>query len=132
MEKDNLIGKGMRWSLPYYQKIKNILRNADEDPIQLTFNLLSEISSDSVIIFGVDNMIQLKKAIKCIKQTKLFTNKSSKDQWWKNLPHFPEKFLILVNGKNTKITALIQARMGSTRLPGKVMKIIQKNQCCGT
>ena len=92
MEEDNLIGKGMRWSLPYYQKIKNILRNVDEDPIQLTFNLLSEISSDSVIIFGVDNIIQLKKAIKCIKRTKLFTKHSSNNQWWGNLPHFPEKF----------------------------------------
>ena len=93
MEKDNLISKGMGWSIPYYQKIKNMLRNVDEDPIQLTFNLLSEISSDSVIIFGVDNMIQLKKALKCINRTRLSTNKSSKDNWWKNLPHFPEKFL---------------------------------------
>ena len=92
MEKDNLIGKGMRWSLPYYQKIKNILRNADEDPIQLTFNLLSEISSDSVIIFGVDNISQLKKAIKC-KTNKLFLDTHLIINGGENPPHFPENFL---------------------------------------
>ena len=83
--------KKMSWAMPHMYKVRSLVKNTGLDIIQLSFKILSEISSENVIIFGVDNLDQLRINIEKLKHVNDIN--FDVDLWWRNVPSFPEKLL---------------------------------------
>ncbi|MBS83169.1 MAG: hypothetical protein CMD65_03445 [Gammaproteobacteria bacterium] len=81
----------MNWAKPYINQFNELLKTSSLSYIELTFNLLSNFSSDSVIIVGIDNYDQIKENYNYLKNSKI--NKNLSEKWWSELPLFPEKLL---------------------------------------
>ena len=76
--------------MPHMYKVRSLVKNTGLDIIQLSFKILSEISSENVIIFGVDNLDQLRINIEKLKHVNDIN--FDVDLWWRNVPSFPENY----------------------------------------
>ncbi len=87
----DLTKRKMDWAIPYLNKFKKLVNNTPFSPIELAFGVLTIVPGDIVIIMGLDCLKQLKQNMRIINRSAI--NKKISDDWWSNLPSFPEKLL---------------------------------------
>jgi spore coat polysaccharide biosynthesis protein SpsF len=105
---------------PYLGKLQKIAEEFNISVSQLAFMYVLQHKNVDKVIFGVDNLPQLKSNIELIKNLPQFdvVDRINKEIFVK------EKELLNPYNWKTKVLLITQARMGSTRLPGKVMKTV--------
>jgi len=81
----------MDWAKPYMNQFHKLVSETTLTPIELSFEILSNIPGDNVIIMGIDSFEQLQENMKLI--DKIRADKKFDINWWSNLPTFPEKLL---------------------------------------
>ena len=91
LDEDDLRSRKMDWAIPYLNKFKKLVNNTPFSPIELAFGVLTKVPGDIVIIMGLDCSRQLKQNMRIINRSAI--NKKISDDWWSNLPSFPEKLL---------------------------------------
>ena len=91
LDEDDLRSRKMDWAIPYLNKFKKLVNNTPFSPIELAFGILTKVPGDIVIIMGLDCLKQLKLNMRIINRSAI--NKKISDDWWSNLPSFPEKLI---------------------------------------
>jgi len=91
LNENEFINLEMEWAIPYFKQFKELVENSPFSPIELAFGILTNTPGNNVIIMGLDSSNQLQQNLSIIEKT-VIDNKIS-DEWWTNLPLFPEKFL---------------------------------------
>ena len=81
----------MNWAIPYLEQFNKLVSTTCLTARELSFNILSNIPGDNIIIIGVDNLAQLQKNIMHIEEVK--QDKTFPKKWWSSIPVFPEKLL---------------------------------------
>ena len=85
--------KNMNWALPYHRKLSMLIEKTGYSVQDITFTLLSNVSKNSNIIVGIDNLVHLKKNLLIFEKNKNSLINLDFSNWWKNLPNFPERLL---------------------------------------
>ena len=81
----------MEWAHPYLDQFKTLVSETSLSLVELSINVLSNLSGDNIIIIGVDNYQQLQENINII--SNLEPDKTFIQNWWSSIPAFPEKLL---------------------------------------
>ena len=89
-EKD-LINRNMSWAYPYLKKFNALVNDTPFSTVELAFGILNQVSGNNVIIMGLDSLNQLQQNLSIIEKSVI--NEKVSDEWWANLPAFPEKLL---------------------------------------
>jgi len=81
----------LNWAIPYLEQFNKLVSTTSLTAMELSFNILSNIPGDNIIIIGVENLAQLQKNIMCIEEVE--QDKTVTTTWWSSIPVFPEKLL---------------------------------------
>ncbi|MFM7022522.1 MAG: aldo/keto reductase [Flavobacteriales bacterium] len=105
---------------PYLAKLPKIAEDLGISVAELAFLYTLQHKGIDKILFGVDNLKQLQENIKIIHNLPSIdvVDKVNREI------HLKETALLNPNNWKKKIILITQARMGSSRLPGKVMKTV--------
>jgi len=91
LNENELIRKKMDWAKTYLNKFNDLVKETPFSPLELAFGILNNVPGYNVIIMGLDSTNHLLDNLRILEKIKI-DNKIS-DEWWSNLPVFPEKFL---------------------------------------
>ena len=91
LNKNELMSRKMNWAKTYLKEFNDLVKETPFSPLELAFGILTNVPGNNVIIMGLDSSNQLWENLKILEKINI-DNKIS-DEWWLNLPVFPEKFL---------------------------------------
>lgn len=91
LNENELINRKMKWAKPYLKQFNDLVKNTPFSAIELAFGILTNTPGDNVIIMGLDSSNQFQQNLSII--NKIAIDNKISDNWWINLPVFPEKFL---------------------------------------
>jgi len=91
LDEKELIVRKMEWAKPYLKEFYGLVKEMPFSSIELAFGILRNVPGNNAIIMGLDSLNQLQQNLGIIEKS-VITEKIS-DEWWVNLPTFPEKFL---------------------------------------
>ena len=91
LNKNELMSRKMNWAKTYLKEFNDLVQETPFSPLELAFGILTNVPGNNVIIMGLDSSNQLWENLRILEKIKI-DNKIS-DEWWSNLPVFPEKFL---------------------------------------
>lgn len=91
LNKNELMSRKMNWAKTYLKEFNDLVQETPFSPLELAFGILTNVPGNNVIIMGLDSSNQLWENLKILEKINI-DNKIS-DEWWLNLPVFPEKFL---------------------------------------
>ena len=91
LNSNELIGRKMDWAKTYLKEFNDLVQETPFSPLELAFGILTNVPGNNVIIMGLDSSNQLWENLRILKKIKI--NNKISDEWWLNLPVFPEKFL---------------------------------------
>ena len=91
LNEKELINRNMSWAHPYLKKFNALVNDTPFSTVDLAFGILKQVSGNNVIIMGLDNLNQLQQNLGIIEKSVI--NEKVSDEWWANLPAFPEKLL---------------------------------------
>jgi aryl-alcohol dehydrogenase-like predicted oxidoreductase len=91
LNSNELIGRKMDWAKTYLKEFNDLVKETPFSPLELAFGILTNVPGNNVIIMGLDSSNQLWENLRILKKIKI--NNKISDEWWLNLPVFPEKFL---------------------------------------
>jgi aryl-alcohol dehydrogenase-like predicted oxidoreductase len=91
LNKNELMSRKMNWAKTYLKEFNDLVKETPFSPLELAFGILTNVPGNNVIMMGIDSSNQLWENLRILEKIKI-DNKIS-DEWWSNLPVFPEKFL---------------------------------------
>jgi len=91
LNENELMSRKMDWAKTYLKEFNDLVKETPFSPLELAFGILTNVPGNNVIIMGLDSSNQLWENLKILEKINI-DNKIS-DEWWLNLPVFPEKFL---------------------------------------
>ena len=91
LNKNELMSRKMNWAKTYLKEFNDLVQETPFSPLELAFGILTNVPGNNVIMMGIDSSNQLWENLRILEKIKI-DNKIS-DEWWSNLPVFPEKFL---------------------------------------
>jgi aryl-alcohol dehydrogenase-like predicted oxidoreductase len=91
LNENELMSRKMDWAKTYLKEFNDLVQETPFSPLELAFGILTNVPGNNVIIMGLDSSNQLWENLKILEKINI-DNKIS-DEWWLNLPVFPEKFL---------------------------------------
>lgn len=91
LNEKELINRNMSWAHPYLKKFNALVNDTPFSTVELAFGILKQVSGNNVIIMGLDNLNQLQQNLGIIEKSVI--NEKNSEEWWANLPAFPEKLL---------------------------------------
>ena len=81
----------MYWANQYLEQFKALTSRTSLSIVELSFNILSNLKGNNIIIFGIDDYKQLQENVKII--SNLHMHNKFIQNWWSSIPAFPEKLL---------------------------------------
>jgi aryl-alcohol dehydrogenase-like predicted oxidoreductase len=91
LEAKELSQKGMGWAKPQLEDFRNRI-NALNIPLgSFAMQAVSTVIADGVMIMGIEKASQLEKNLNALRSPLIA--KDLVDNWWKNLPDYPERLL---------------------------------------
>ena len=91
LNENELMSRKMDWAKTYLKEFNDLVQETPFSPLELAFGILTNVPGNNVIMMGIDSSNQLWENLRILEKIKI-DNKIS-DEWWSNLPVFPEKFL---------------------------------------
>jgi len=122
MNVEELGMKGMDWARPYLSGLNDFVNEHGTSVPLFAMQAALQTAPEAKIVVGVETNEQMEENVRMAENSSvdLQTVKS----WWDKVPRLPEKLLnpsLWSTNPSKKIVAIVQARMGSTRLPRKVL-----------
>jgi aryl-alcohol dehydrogenase-like predicted oxidoreductase len=91
LEAEELSEKDMKWAEPHLEHFRNRINALKVSVESFAMQAVSTVVPDGVMIMGIEKTSQLEKNLSTLRSPLIA--KVLVDNWWKNLPDYPERFL---------------------------------------